>query len=111
MKREAGAMSIKDWKQWVEMNEEEREGFLNLIRHVMAKVSDPDDTDWHNLQRMDVYRHAVQSCIGCSDEDLLAEDALFDDDMTDRFFDHCDRGYRRGMTEDACAGEWLGRAQ
>lgn len=99
-------MDIGQWKQWAEMNEEERDHFLNLIKHVMAKVSEPDEADWHDLEQMDAYRHAVQTCMGRSEEDHLEEDAFFEGDPEDRFYEHCDRGFRRGMTEDACARQW-----
>ena len=94
-------MDISECKQWAEMNVAERDQFLDLIEHVMSKVADErDEPDWRDIERMDAYREAVQSCLGRSDEDLDGED------LTDHFYKHCERGFMRGMARDAWARQW-----
>lgn len=79
----------------------------------MTKVSNEDDdsSDWREMERMDAYRHSVLGRIGRSEEDLLEQSALFEEDLDERFYEHCDRGFRHGMTEHACARQWSCRPE
>lgn len=104
-------MDISNMKYWAEMSDEEREHFLDVIECVMSKVSNDDQVDWRDLEEMDAYREAVQSQVGRSEEHLLEESHWFEDDLAARFHEHCDRGFRRGMTEHACARQWACRAE
>lgn len=103
-------MDMSNIKYWSEMNEEERDQFLNTIECVMSKVSDEDDVDWRDMERMDAYRDAVHGRIGQSEQELLEQSALFDEDLADQFSKHCDRAFRLGITEVACARQWRCRA-
>jgi hypothetical protein len=100
-------MNTTEWKHWTEMTEEERDEFVALVHHVMEP--DPDDQAWRGFEEMDAYREAVQEHIGRSEEDLLAQAGYSEDDLDERFHAHCDRAFRRGLSEAACARQWLCR--
>lgn len=99
-------------KQWTDMNREERDGFLDMIEWVM---SDPPGADtsasmWRELERIDAYSERVLQRIGPSERSLLEQSDLLDEDLTERFYEHCRRAFQIGMTETACARSWRARA-
>jgi hypothetical protein len=101
----------QDLKQWADMNHEERHGFLDMIEWVMSDASGDDvsASTWREMERIDAYSQRVLERIGPSERSLLEQSDLLDEDLTERFYEHCNRAFQVGMNEAACARSWRAR--
>lgn len=103
----------QDLKQWADMNQEERHEFLDMIEWVMGDTSGDDvsASTWREMERIDAYSQRVLERIGPSERSFLEHGDLLDEDLTERFYEHCNRAFQMGMTEGPTARAWRARAQ
>ncbi len=95
------------------MSAAERDEFLNMLEWVMGDTSGDDvsASTWQELERIDAYSQRVLERIGPSERSLLEQSDLLDEDLTERFYEHCSRAFQMGMTERASARAWRARGQ
>lgn len=102
-------------KNWKEMNDEEREEWIEHVREIWEGLreevvavlgADATGAQWTEYERADLYQAAVTSRLGRVEERRIEESADSDEDESERFSRHCASSYRRGVTDAACAREW-----